>query len=464
MGASNSHNSIGTYQPGQPSIAEEFDFNIKIKLIEEDFLPLGISNFKGEKENDKIRFNIIIEGKGVNSWHFIVRYKDNVIYELFSSTIELEEVVVTGKLNKKNKSIEKNEEEQKTESKRFWPAGTYMVEWSGFDKNGIYDSTIFTSEEGLNISLAGQAEFKQKIYGLKKPIRFNYKEVDWLDLKIDRNTNKIETILRVDLQDGGENGLECSSHITGGRFNAHWETECPWDNIPASTIMPSQPIIKTRTRSFEDLKKLALEGLKQHWSRSSNNGLKVGKSISISGENYQVDLSPINSSENALNGVSLLFNTNTSWSRSGNPGFLAKLSYNVGYIKYSNGWGYQTEGDEDLDFKETAAHEIGHPILLAFANAVYSWEHKGSSYLFPQDTKSTPDNSKSKIILEKMTHKYYMETSGEYYPLNGEIDLMKYYNSKDPTEKKVAAPDSSRTVASEFDVKGLIWLTKISPK
>ena len=55
-----------------------------------------------------------------------------------------------------------------------------------------------------------------------------------------------------------------------------------------------------------------------------------------------------------------------------------------------------------------------------------------------------------------------MNTSGEYYPATGEIDLMKYYNSKDPNGKRVEYPDSSRTVIAEKDALGLIWLTKIS--
>lgn len=44
------------------------------------------------------------------------------------------------------------------------------------------------------------------------------------------------------------------------------------------------------------------------------------------------------------------------------------------------------------------------------------------------------------------------------YPIIGEIDIMKYYNNE-PNPK-----DTSRLVAAEKDVLGLIWLTKLKIK
>lgn len=49
-----------------------------------------------------------------------------------------------------------------------------------------------------------------------------------------------------------------------------------------------------------------------------------------------------------------------------------------------------------------------------------------------------------------------MKSNGENTPKSGEIDLMKYYN--DYSDYK------DRIVASEQDVKGLLWLTKLSLK
>ena len=105
-----------------------------------------------------------------------------------------------------------------------------------------------------------------------------------------------------------------------------------------------------------------------------------------------------------MNSVKLIFNTNSEWGRSGNPGAFARIFYNVGYLKYSDGWGYQSQLDADRDFEETYAHEIGHTILKSYGNTVYSCQHRGNI---------------------------------------------------------VAYPDKTRTVASEKDVLGLLWLTKM---
>ena len=150
---------FGTYTPPKE---EELDFNIKLKYVENDFVPLGIPNYKGEKENDTIDFDLIIEGKGINQWDLVIKHKNEIIYELFSATQELEEVIVTAKAKKGSKTNITQPKENKSE--RYWPAKTYKIKWDGFDKNDIYDSTIFTSEEGLIVSVIGKAEQKQKKY------------------------------------------------------------------------------------------------------------------------------------------------------------------------------------------------------------------------------------------------------------------------------------------------------------
>ena len=49
-----------------------------------------------------------------------------------------------------------------------------------------------------------------------------------------------------------------------------------------------------------------------------------------------------------------------------------------------------------------------------------------------------------------------------YSPIKGEIDLMKYYHTRNPKGDIVAYPDKTLTVASEKDVLGLLWLTKMN--
>ncbi|MFL0081333.1 hypothetical protein V2566_14540, partial [Tenacibaculum maritimum] len=60
----------------------------------------------------------------------------------------------------------------------------------------------------------------------------------------------------------------------------------------------------------------------------------------------------------------------------------------MGYIKYSNGWFYRTNNDENIDFKYTSAHEIGHTILKAYGGTFYSYGHKGSVNTITQSESS----------------------------------------------------------------------------
>ena len=95
------------------------------------------------------------------------------------------------------------------------------------------------------------------------------------------------------------------------------------------------------------------------------------------------------------------------------------------------------------------AHEIGHERLQAFAGTVYSWQHKGSSYFFPQDEKPVNPKDKPLFCLD-----YLPNTNGETYPKSGEIDLMKYYNDDD------FRYDYNRIVVAENEIIGLLWLLK----
>lgn len=104
---------------------------------------------------------------------------------------------------------------------------------------------------------------------------------------------------------------------------------------------------------------------------------------------------------------------------------------------------YKKKSNINRDFSYTAAHELGHSILKAFAekgggDTDYSYKHKGSS-----------DYSNTKPINE----------GGEDYRLiTGEIDLMKYYNN-DPRWY-----DFDRIKVSQKDVLRLLWLTKLELK
>ncbi len=236
----------------------------------------------------------------------------------------------------------------------------------------------------------------------------------------------------MDLQDGGAEGLD------------------DWDDIPKKDLIKGKLPIKKRTKSFKDLEKLALDGLSYHWGRNRNH--YIAKNADVNGEIYEIFVNSINSTKNTMDDVSLIFNTNNKWMRSGNPGTVddpisaignlisrEAVCYNVGYIYeyfFKDNWDYQTENSENLEFKFTTAHEIGHAILKAYGGTFYSYGHKGS--------------------VNTITQK--MKSSAPVYPKTGEIDIMPYYPSSPPQTVY------NRYVASEKDVLSLLWLTKLELK
>jgi hypothetical protein len=96
--------------------------------------------------------------------------------------------------------------------------------------------------------------------------------------------------------------------------------------------------------------------------------------------------------------------------------------------------------------------------LQAYAGTQYSWQHKGTSYFLPQDTK--PDFTNPN---HQQPPTFYVDNfpnvKGEQYPTTGEYDLMKYYNSNtiSPTNPYRGV---NFFVASEDEVLGMLWLIK----
>lgn len=404
------------------------------------FVPLGISAYNGKEEKGNIKFTIDIEDNNADKLLIQVRNGSNVIYE---------EEITEGPMLK---------------------VGSHPWYWDGFDSNGVLDTKMLTDATNLNLLskvwLDDETEFETVDF------KASYDEVKWVDVKIDKKTKRIDITLRVNLTDGGTFGIDCTNVAGSIKEGIPPRTICPWDKIPKKAISSINPIIKKRTRSFEELKQMVLEGINTYWSRR----FSKTKGTIINNGNWEIIVIAVNTdnSDISLNDIPLIYNTNNSWSRSGNPGdshfgdgnvmdelakllpdgIVQRISYNDGYIKYSNGWFFNQSNDEDEEFKETSAHEIGHEILQAYGGNVYSWQHKGSSYYMPQDKKPIEKES----FKEEYINMDYMEdTKGEIYPKNNEeIDLMKYYHGRKPSDFHI------RCVANAKDVVGLLWLAKLN--
>jgi hypothetical protein len=450
-------------------------FNLSIKHLahKSTFVPMGIPAFNGTPENKHLEFEIEIAENDIDEFQVEFLHNDKVLQTYYSGRQTLDEVIVTakGSGSSSNSTTTSSQNAQKN-----YPKGNYSIKWDGFNSNGIYDSTVFTTGQ-LKARLKGKRNGTEKTVE-SNPFAFTYKEVEWVDITINKNTKRIDVTLRVNLTDGGAIGVECSEEIVAP--DPIIIKECPWDKIPESEIKPHQKIIKSRTKSFEDLEQLALDGLNYHWGRNRNHF--IAKHVAINGETYEIFVNAINTPENAMDDIDLTYNTNSFWGRSNNPGcvsgfksFLANIAqyipyvplnetifYNVGYVNnvykseahflLKNSWFYidskslykKGKSKLDMEFSYTCAHEIGHTILRAYSeggggSADYSYKHKGSSGY--SETKPINDG-------------------GFSYPTSEEIDVMKYYNNT----PYFLNYDFNRIIAESKDALSLIWLTKIELK
>lgn len=174
---------------------------------------------------------------------------------------------------------------------------------------------------------------------------------------------------------------------------------------------------------YTRLKSLAIKGIQHYWSRN----------ISLAGNQYTVIVQAHQRKTHGI-GVDMYIETSPRYARSHNTGLIdATIFYNKGYFKHNT---FLAE----KDFKEVAAHEFGHSVLKYFGGIGLSWSHEGSTNIITQNVKaSTPG-----------------------YPATGEINLMKYYDDK---KFQIGFTDMlARNVASETDVKRLIWLSKVTIK
>ncbi|NJM78852.1 MAG: hypothetical protein HC854_03090 [Flavobacterium sp.] len=272
------------------------------------------------------------------------------------------------------------------------PGEKITIQWDGFSDSKIYDSSIFTEGE-LTAEVTGAND------NAKDTFKSKYNKVKWVDVKIDNNTMIIEVTLRVNLKDGGVIG----------------------DAVPKY--------------SFSDLERMTLEGLNIYWSRNKTRLALVPSSdfVTINKQQYLVTVNAINSSQDAMDDINLIYNSTADWKRSSNPGSVTGvLSFFANIFVPERVVFNAQQRDEERDFKLTSAHEIGHEIIKAFGGDEYSYSHQGSSTLLTQQQKENP------------------------LPSTGENNLMEYYSD--------AYYDYDRTLATEKDVLGLLWCSILKIK
>ncbi|GAA6765142.1 hypothetical protein AAFH68_10760 [Flavobacterium sp. CGRL1] len=456
---------------------DDFDITFELDKKTKSVVPLGILDFKNNAENPYFCFKFGLKKTSIDSLNFqIIGENDEIIYQMtYLQTI----IVKASELPKIFSNIPKPTQEpilskiwdfQKIYNEfasspgDYTKEGEYVIHWDGFDNNDVYDSARF---DGKKLKAKIIATKNNTIKTKEVEFELSYNEVDWVDVKIDRNTKRIDVNLRVNFTDGGAKGLSCNTYSidTEASYETFTPTTgvdplagtkvtvCDWDKVPDSETKKWGKLpIKTRTKSFQDLINLAINGLNYHWGRNRNHA--EAKDVKIIGESYELYMNAIVTENKAIGALELIYNTNGNWARSGNPGTIKDplsaagnlisrqaICYNVGYtyaldwyeFYKKNNWRYREESDENIEFQETSAHEVGHEILKKYGGTIYSYGHKGTvnPYLQNENANATA------------------------YPTSGEIDLMPYYTDwlKYNQRKRIAA--------SEIDALSLLWLTKL---
>lgn len=322
---------------GPPVPAEKKE--IEIKVVQNTFVPFGIENFRGEKENDKIKFKIKAKKGTVENLTFYIKHDGTTLYT--------EKLSVT--------TLEKGEETE--------------VQWDGFSDEKVYENVKFLTGELTAEVSNGSDEAKVKI-------KVKREEGKWVDIRINKSTHEIEALLRINLTDASPEGLSRGNKVSAEALASY-----------------GVPVITTQTKSQEQLTQMALEGVNKYWSRNDSNG----KDVTINGEKYKISITSKKTNENSLKAPEITFVTNDESKRSRNFFLSRILYYNAGYLYYSDwkdypsfsifttkGWAYETEADSDKNYIETAAHEIGHEILKDYGGMDYSFSHKETSTVISQ--------------------------------------------------------------------------------
>ncbi|WP_460095208.1 hypothetical protein [Pseudomonas sp. H2_E02] len=168
------------------------------------------------------------------------------------------------------------------------------------------------------------------------------------------------------------------------------------------------------------LMSLAQDGVSRFWSRT----------IDLNGDTYVVNVN-VSKNEEGMP-ISLKIESGKNYARSVNTnGAVFPFSIPGATIYYQQGLSGGNQDWADKDYQVVAAHEIGHPILTLAGGREYSWGHEGTSGVFGNDNGTRASA-----------------------PQTGEINLMKYY------EKLSDKTKYERSIASESDVKNLIYISK----
>ncbi|MBK5145470.1 hypothetical protein I2494_17440 [Budviciaceae bacterium BWR-B9] len=291
---------------------------------------------------------------------------------------------------------------QEQDTYHFRSPGCHLWFWDGYSDAGIMDTqTLKHSDLRLRLVASRASEH----FIVEYPFQGKARHVDWVDVRVDRINRQVDVLTRLSFSDGGSRGRVS-------------DFPCP---------------------DYSTLAAMAGEGVELYWSRNGHRAGGIGNGIQTEQGLFSVTVVADWHTKPGMPDFKLIGSLSERFGRSTSLKGFRRIFYNQGfYAKHITG---QTNLNHfcELNFKMTAAHEIGHIILDRYGAGSfpdYSWSHKGTSTVLTQRAKR-----------------------GVMMPLQGEIDLMKYADAR--VNRVTPADRFLRSVAASEDVKGLIWLSAV---
>tara|TARA_R110000868_G_C10942998_1_gene767213 strand:+ start:32 stop:1495 length:1464 start_codon:yes stop_codon:yes gene_type:complete len=289
----------------------------------------------------------------------------------------------------------------KADTAKLLPSGEHLWQWDGYSLAGVLDTKVLKST-ALKVRLTAVKGGQQQIVEL--PLANKSEEVDWVDVRVDRNTKMLEITVRPSFSDGGTKG----------------------QNINSTPL------------TYTALEAQAKRGIEHYWSRSGTRAQGIASGINTSKGLYRCTVKADINTEPSAKNFPLTENLTVDGGRSTSLGGFRVIHHNSGY------WAVRRYPAifSNEEFMHTAAHEFGHLVLNEYGDGGlipnYSWSHKGTSTVLTQNRKNN-----------------------NFIPATGELDVM-YYFTKDPAGEAGWLDFWDRSSISEQDVKGLLWLTRVA--
>lgn len=303
--------------------------------------------------------------------------------------------------------------------------GTSYWEWDGFNNNGIYDSSLLKQRP---ISVIFQAKKSSKQKTITKTVVAKPAKQKWIDVKVNKAKKSIDVTLRLNIKDGGTKGL-------GELPYDQLQTNPFYKNLSSRDPKKQQHL---RYKSLASLQQLVFSGLKKYWNRNI---------VTDDGNTYSLNVDSVNTTKDAMNDVAIIYNTNSKWLSSNDTGPMKnplslfsnfgsqKIFYNIGWVKHEDEWCYEEPSEADREFSQVAAYEIGHEISEALNNSSFSYNFRKLSTAIVQ--------------------RHALVNADSNYPLNNEIDVIKYYHDNSSENFH------NHAIASEKDAESLLWLSRL---